>query len=108
MQLHCGHGQQDRAVEEQDAGLHVHAAEEGVAARVLENMNVELAKVRTAVEFIIGRGDRPVVGANFLRIRLALLRVGEVAQLGIWRGGSKMTVHAAIAARTVGLVAARV
>src|SRR5438034_52817 len=35
---------------------------EGVAARVLENMNVELAKVRTAVEFIIGRGDRPVVG----------------------------------------------
>src|SRR5256712_7665172 len=35
---------------------------EGVAARVLENMNVELAKVRPAVEFIIGRGDRPVVG----------------------------------------------
>ena len=35
---------------------------EGVAARVLENMDVELAKVRTAVEFIIGRGDRPVVG----------------------------------------------
>ena len=33
---------------------------EGIAARVLENMNVELAKVRTAVEFIIGRGDRPV------------------------------------------------
>ena len=32
---------------------------EGVAARVLENMNVELPKVRTAVEFIIGRGDRP-------------------------------------------------
>jgi ATP-dependent Clp protease ATP-binding subunit ClpC len=35
---------------------------EGVAARVLENMNVERPKVRTAVEFIIGRGDRPVVG----------------------------------------------
>ena len=35
---------------------------EGVAARVLENMNVELAKVRTVVEFIIGRGDRPAVG----------------------------------------------
>jgi hypothetical protein len=35
---------------------------EGVAARVLENMNVELPRVRTAVEFIIGRGDRPVVG----------------------------------------------
>src|SRR5512139_175106 len=35
---------------------------EGVAARVLENMNVELPKVRTAVEFIIGRGDRMVLG----------------------------------------------
>ena len=35
---------------------------EGVAAKVLENMGVELNKVRTAVEFIIGRGDRPVVG----------------------------------------------
>ena len=35
---------------------------DGVAAQALENMNVELAKVRTAVEFIIGRGDRPVVG----------------------------------------------
>jgi hypothetical protein len=35
---------------------------DGTAARVLENMNVELPKVRTAVEFIIGRGDRPVVG----------------------------------------------
>ena len=36
--------------------------EEGVAARVLATMNVDLAKVRTAVEFIIGRGDIPVVG----------------------------------------------
>ena len=35
---------------------------EGVAARVLANLDVELPKVRTAVEFIIGRGDRPVVG----------------------------------------------
>ena len=35
---------------------------EGVAARVLENLGVELSKVRSAVEFIIGRGDRPVVG----------------------------------------------
>jgi ATP-dependent Clp protease ATP-binding subunit ClpA len=30
---------------------------EGVAARVLDSLGVELAKVRTAVEFIIGRGD---------------------------------------------------
>src|ERR671931_419830 len=30
---------------------------EGVAARVLDSRGVELSKVRTAVEFIIGRGD---------------------------------------------------
>ena len=36
--------------------------ETGVAARVLDNMSVDLAKVRFAIEFIIGRGDRPVVG----------------------------------------------
>ena len=36
--------------------------EEGVAARVLTGMNVDLSKVRTAVEFIIGQGDRPTVG----------------------------------------------
>ena len=35
---------------------------EGLAARVLENMHVELPKVRSAVEFIIGRADLPVVG----------------------------------------------
>ena len=35
---------------------------DGVAAKVLANMGVELNKVRSAVEFIIGRGDRVVVG----------------------------------------------
>ena len=35
---------------------------EGVAAKVLANMGVELNKVRSAVEFIIGRGDRMVMG----------------------------------------------
>ncbi len=35
---------------------------EGVAAKVLGNLGVELNKVRSAVEFIIGRGDRMVVG----------------------------------------------
>ncbi len=35
---------------------------DGTAAQVLENMGVELAKVRTAVDFIIGRGDQPVAG----------------------------------------------
>src|SRR5512133_696150 len=35
---------------------------DGVAAKVLGNMGVELNKVRSAVEFIIGRGDRMVMG----------------------------------------------
>ena len=35
---------------------------EGVAAKVLSNLGVELYKVRGAVEFIIGRGDRIVLG----------------------------------------------
>jgi hypothetical protein len=35
---------------------------DGVAALALENMGVELSKVRAAVESTIGRGDRPVSG----------------------------------------------
>ena len=35
---------------------------DGVAAQVLANLDVELSKVRSAVEFIIGRGDRAVLG----------------------------------------------
>ena len=35
---------------------------EGVAARVLSNLGVELTKVRSAVEFIIGRGEKSVPG----------------------------------------------
>ncbi|MBI2867507.1 MAG: NDP-hexose 4-ketoreductase, partial [Chloroflexi bacterium] len=35
---------------------------EGVAARVLANLGVELTKVRSAVEFIIGRGEKSVPG----------------------------------------------
>jgi ATP-dependent Clp protease ATP-binding subunit ClpC len=35
---------------------------EGVAAKVLGNLGVDVAKVRNAVEFIIGRGDRGPVG----------------------------------------------
>ena len=35
---------------------------DGVAARVLSSLNVELSKVRSAVEFIIGRGERPSPG----------------------------------------------
>src|SRR4029450_7317227 len=58
---------------------------EGVAARVPENMNVELAKVRTAVEFIIGRGDRPVVGEVGLTPRakrVIELAIDEARRLG--------------------------
>ncbi|PKB68250.1 MAG: NDP-hexose 4-ketoreductase [SAR202 cluster bacterium Io17-Chloro-G3] len=35
---------------------------EGVAARVLANLGTELSKIRSAVEFIIGRGERPSPG----------------------------------------------
>ena len=35
---------------------------DGVAAKVLSNLNVELTKVRSAVEFIIGRGERSAPG----------------------------------------------
>jgi ATP-dependent Clp protease ATP-binding subunit ClpA len=35
---------------------------EGVAAKVLTNLGVQLSTVRNAVEFIIGRGDRIVLG----------------------------------------------
>ena len=35
---------------------------DGVAAKVLSNLRVELNKVRSAVEFIIGRGDRSTSG----------------------------------------------
>ena len=35
---------------------------DGVAARVLSNLGVELQKVRAAVEFIIGRGERTTPG----------------------------------------------
>ena len=34
----------------------------GIAAHVLHNLGVELNKVRSAIEFIIGRGDRIVLG----------------------------------------------
>jgi len=35
---------------------------EGVAAKVLANLGVELNKVRSAIESLIGRGDRIVLG----------------------------------------------
>ncbi len=35
---------------------------DGVAAKVLNNLGVELSKVRSAVEFIIGRGEKSISG----------------------------------------------
>ncbi len=42
---------------------------EGVAAQVLRNLGVELNKVRSAIEFIVGRGDRIVLGESGLTQR---------------------------------------
>src|SRR6184192_4292423 len=58
---------------------------EGVAAKVLGNLGVELNKVRSAVEFIIGRGDRAVTGDIGLTPRakkVIELAVDEARRLG--------------------------
>ena len=59
--------------------------EDGTAAHVLENLGIELAKVRTAVEFIIGRGDVQVhgeVGLTPRAKRVIELAIGESRTLG--------------------------
>jgi S1-C subfamily serine protease len=50
-------------------------------------------------DVVVRLGDRTVVGSAFLRNRLALLRVGEVAELSIWRDGKSLAVRATVAAR---------
>ena len=58
---------------------------EGVAAKVLSNLGVELTKVRSAVEFIIGRGERQVMGEIGLTPRakkVIELAVDEARRLG--------------------------
>ncbi|MDO8491449.1 MAG: Clp protease N-terminal domain-containing protein, partial [Dehalococcoidia bacterium] len=58
---------------------------ESVAARVLNNLGVELPKVRAAVEFIIGRGEHPVPGEIGLTPRakkVIELAVDEARRLG--------------------------
>jgi len=58
---------------------------EGVAAKVLANLGVELNRVRSAVEFIIGRGDRMIVGEIGLTPRAKTvieLAVDEARRLG--------------------------
>ena len=58
--------------------------EDGVAAQVLRDMDVEVAKVRTAVEFIIGRGDRPMLEAGLTPRgkRVIELAITEARNLG--------------------------
>jgi ATP-dependent Clp protease ATP-binding subunit ClpC len=58
---------------------------EGVAAKVLSNLGIELTKVRSAVEFIIGRGERQVMGDIGLTPRakkVIELAVDEARRLG--------------------------
>ena len=51
--------------------------EEGVAAKVLVNLGVVLSKVRSAVEFIIGRGEKP--GSDEIGLSPRAKRVIELA-----------------------------
>ena len=58
---------------------------DGIAAQSLTNLGVELNKVRSAVEFIIGRGERMVVGEITLTPRAKLvieLSIEEARRLG--------------------------
>ncbi|GBD11267.1 Negative regulator of genetic competence ClpC/MecB [bacterium HR23] len=59
---------------------------EGVAARVLANLGVDVSKVRSAVEFIIGRGERPVssesIGLTPRAKKVIELAVDEARRLG--------------------------
>ncbi|HJO06234.1 MAG TPA: Clp protease N-terminal domain-containing protein, partial [Chloroflexota bacterium] len=58
---------------------------DGIAAKVLGNLGAELNKVRSAVEFIIGRGERMVVGDINLTPRakrVIELAVEEARRLG--------------------------
>ena len=59
--------------------------EEGVGAKVLANLGVSLNKARSAVEFIIGRGDKPSTGEIGLTPRakrVIELAIDEARHLG--------------------------
>ncbi|MEE8194651.1 MAG: ATP-dependent Clp protease ATP-binding subunit [Dehalococcoidales bacterium] len=59
--------------------------EEGVAAKILVNMGVGLGKMRSAVEYVIGPGEKPSVGATGLTSRakrIIELAIDEARQLG--------------------------
>jgi ATP-dependent Clp protease ATP-binding subunit ClpC len=58
---------------------------EGVAAKVLSNLGIELTKVRSAVDFIIGRGEHQVMGEIGLTPRakrVIELSIDEARRLG--------------------------
>jgi ATP-dependent Clp protease ATP-binding subunit ClpC len=57
---------------------------DGTAALVLANLDVEPMKVKQAVEFIVGRGDRPVVG-----------------EIGLTPGGKRVIELAIVEARSL-------
>jgi ATP-dependent Clp protease ATP-binding subunit ClpC len=59
--------------------------EEGVAAKVLTNLGIALTKVRSAVEFIIGRGEKPGSNETGLTPRakkVIELAIDEARQMG--------------------------
>jgi ATP-dependent Clp protease ATP-binding subunit ClpC len=59
--------------------------DEGVGAKVLANLGVSLSKARSAVEFIIGRGEKPVAGEIGLTPRakrVIELAIDEARHLG--------------------------
>ena len=66
---------------------------EGVAARVLDSLGVELSKVRTAVEFIIGRGDSTTSPSEITlspRTKKVIeLAIDEARKLGHGRVGTE-------------------
>ncbi len=67
-------------------------ADEGVGAQVLKNLGVELVKARQAVAFIIGRGDRIVLGEIGLTPRakkVIELSIDEARSLGHDRVGTE-------------------
>jgi len=59
--------------------------EEGVAAKVLVNMGTSLSKMRSAVEYVIGTGEKPNTGTAGLTSRakrVIELAIDEARQLG--------------------------
>ena len=59
--------------------------EDGVAAKVLTNLGVSLRKVRSAVEDLIGRGEKPPAGETGLTPRakkVIELAIDEARNLG--------------------------